>query len=283
MKIINEVNEMRQIVKKMKREDLLVGFVPTMGYLHDGHLSLVKAAKVDNDIIIVSIFVNPTQFGPNEDLDTYPRDLEKDQSLLENLDVDYLFFPKVEQIYPNGYGTYVNVESGLTNKLCGKSRPGHFKGVTTIVSKLFNIVNPDKAYFGHKDAQQVSVINRMVKDLNFDIEIIAVPIVRENDGLAMSSRNVNLSEKERQDALTLSKSLNKAKDLILLDNIKKSDIIKNEMMGIIESVDSSRIDYIEIVDIESLESIDIVEGKVLIALAVHIGKTRLIDNIIMEV
>jgi pantoate--beta-alanine ligase len=282
MKIINEVNEMRQIVKKMKREDLSVGFVPTMGYLHDGHLSLVKAAKVDNDIIVVSIFVNPTQFGPNEDLDTYPRDLEKDQSLLENLDVDYLFFPKVEQMYPSEYGTYVNVESGLTNKLCGKSRPGHFKGVTTIVSKLFNIVNPDKAYFGQKDAQQVSVINRMVKDLNFDIEIIAVPIVRENDGLAMSSRNVNLSEKERQDALMLSKSLNKAKDLILLDNIKKSDIIKNEMMEIIESVDSSRIDYIEIVDMESLESIDIVEGKVLIALAVHIGKTRLIDNIIME-
>ncbi len=185
-------------------------------------------------------------------------------------------------MYPSEYGTYVNVESGLTNKLCGKSRPGHFKGVTTIVSKLFNIVNPDKAYFGQKDAQQVSVINRMVKDLNFDIEIIAVPIVRENDGLAMSSRNVNLSEKERQDALMLSKSLNKAKDLILLDNIKKSDIIKNEMMEIIESVDSSRIDYIEIVDMESLESIDIVEGKVLIALAVHIGKTRLIDNIIME-
>ncbi len=282
MKIINEFNEMRQIVKKMKREDLSVGFVPTMGYLHDGHLSLVKAAKVDNDIIVVSIFVNPTQFGPNEDLDTYPRDLEKDQSLLENLDVDYLFFPKVEQMYPGGYGTYVNVESGLTNKLCGKSRPGHFKGVTTIVSKLFNIVNPDKAYFGQKDAQQVSVINRMVKDLNFDIEIIAVPIVRENDGLAMSSRNVNLSEKERQDALTLSKSLNKAKDLILLDNIKKTDIIKNEMMEIIESVDSSKIDYIEIVDMENLESIDIVEGKVLIALAVHIGKTRLIDNIIME-
>lgn len=282
MKIINEVNEMRQIVKKMKREDLSVGFVPTMGYLHDGHLSLVKAAKADNDIIVVSIFVNPTQFGPNEDLDSYPRDLGKDQKLLENLDVDYLFFPKVEQMYPDGYGTYVNVESGLTNKLCGKSRPGHFKGVTTIVSKLFNIVNPDKVYFGQKDAQQVSVINRMVKDLNFDIEIIAVPIVRENDGLAMSSRNVNLSEKERQDALTLSKSLNRAKDLILLDNIKKSDIIKNEMMGIIELVDSSRIDYIEIVDMESLESIDIVEGKILIALAVHIGKTRLIDNIIME-
>ncbi|MEA3423252.1 MAG: pantoate--beta-alanine ligase [Bacillota bacterium] len=282
MKIINEVNEIRQIAKKIKRKDLSIGFVPTMGYLHDGHLSLVKAAKADNDIVVVSIFVNPTQFGPNEDLDSYPRNLEKDRKSLENLNVDYLFFPKVEQMYPDGYGTYVNVESGLTNKLCGKSRPGHFKGVTTIVSKLFNIVSPDKAYFGQKDAQQVSVINRMVKDLNFDIEIMTVPIVREKDGLAMSSRNVNLSENERQDALVLSKSLNKAKDLILLDNIKKSDIIKDEMKEILESVDSSRIDYIEIVDMESLESIDIVKGKILIALAVHIGKTRLIDNIIME-
>lgn len=282
MKIINNIDAIRIIIKNEKKKNHSIGFVPTMGYLHEGHLSLVKASKAENDRTIVSIFVNPTQFGPNEDLASYPRDLERDQKLLMELDVDYLFFPTEELMYPRGYATFVNVESEITNKLCGKSRPGHFKGVTTIVAKLFNIVNPDRAYFGQKDAQQVSVISKMVKDLNFDIELVTVPIIREKDGLAMSSRNFYLNEHERQEALVLSQALNKAKDMITIDKVKKSDNIKDAMRKIIESVDSSKIDYLEIVDFTDLESIHEVKGKILIAMAVYIGKTRLIDNVIME-
>jgi pantoate--beta-alanine ligase len=282
MIIINTIREMREALKPLRMDGRSIGLVPTMGYLHEGHLSLVNHSKGKNDVTVVSIFVNPTQFGPGEDLDSYPRDLERDQALLESKAVDFVFFPPVDEMYPDAYGTYVNVESGLTKGLCGASRPVHFKGVTTVVSKLFNIVQPDQAYFGQKDAQQVAVIKRMVRDLNMDIEIVAVPIVREADGLALSSRNAYLKGNLREDALVLSKALKTAQELISLDKIKKVDIIITAMSKIIKSVDSSRIDYIEIVDYDNLEPVEMIEGKVLIAIAVYIGKTRLIDNAVLE-
>ena len=283
MKIIKHVSDLRVELKECRAQNQTIGLVPTMGFLHEGHLSLVKACKNKNDVTVVSIFVNPTQFGPNEDLESYPRDLNHDQELLEALGVDYIFLPQADEMYPEGYGTSVVVESGLTERLCGASRPGHFKGVTTVVSKLSNIVHPDQAYFGQKDAQQVAVIKRMVADLNFDIEINAVPIVREFDGLAMSSRNTYLKGKLRQDALVLSMALEEAKKLIRLDKIKKVDIIINAMTNIINSVETSKIDYLEVVDYENLQPVEIIDRKILIAMAVYIGSTRLIDNTVLEV
>ncbi len=283
MKIIEYVNDLRVELKKCRSLDQSIGLVPTMGFLHEGHLSLVKACKSENDVTVVSIFVNPTQFGPNEDLDSYPRDLNHDQELLEALGVDYIFLPRVEEMYPEGYGTSVAVESGLTERLCGASRPGHFKGVTTVVAKLFNIVQPDRAYFGQKDAQQVAVIKRMVADLNFNIEIHAVPIVRESDGLAMSSRNTYLKGKLRQDALVLSRALEEAKKMIILDKIEKVDMIINAMTDIVNSVETSKIDYLEVVDYENLQPVEVIDKKILIAMAVYIGSTRLIDNAVLEV
>jgi pantoate--beta-alanine ligase len=282
MKVIGSVDELRSLVKAEKRLGKSVGFVPTMGYLHEGHLSLVRAAKKDNDFVVASIFVNPTQFGENEDLDAYPKDLEGDQAKLKGEGVDILFYPTVEEMYPEGYSTFVDVEGDMTGVLCGSSRPGHFRGVATIVTKLFNMVAPDKAYFGQKDAQQVSVIERMVKDLNMDLEIVPCPIFREEDGLAMSSRNTYLNEKERQDALVLSQSLFEARDRILEGQRSSSKIIQG-IVDKISSVDYAIIDYVEIVDALTLNKIDTIEGDILIAIAVKVGKPRLIDNLRLEV
>jgi pantoate--beta-alanine ligase len=283
MKIIKSIEALRDALNQCRGRQETIGLVPTMGYLHEGHLSLVKASKAGNDITVVSIFVNPTQFGPSEDLESYPRDMDRDGALLEGLGVDFVFNPDVEEMYPKGYGTFVNIETDLTKGLCGAKRPGHFKGVGSVVTKLFNIVNPNRAYFGQKDAQQVAVIKRIVQDLNMDLEIIAVPIVREEDGLALSSRNIYLKGSLRKDALVLSKALEKAQSMIKLDKIKKADNIVSAMKEIVESVESSKIDYIEIVGNQNLRPLVTVEGEVLIAMAVFIGTTRLIDNVVVEV
>lgn len=282
MKVIRTVSELRAVVKAEKKNGKSVGFVPTMGYLHEGHMSLVRAAKKDNDFVVASIFVNPTQFGENEDLDAYPRDLEGDQKKLMDEGTDVLFYPSVEAMYPKGYSTYVDVEGDMTGILCGSSRPGHFRGVTTIVSKLFNMVTPDRAYFGQKDAQQVAVIQRMVIDLNMDIEIVPCPIFREEDGLAMSSRNTYLTETQRKDALVLSQSLFEARDRILSGERGSKKIIQG-IIDKINSVDYAIIDYVEIVNGLTLNRIDRIEGDVLIAIAVKVGQPRLIDNLRLEV
>ncbi len=278
MKIVHTVSDLRQVVKAAKKAQKSVGLVPTMGFLHEGHLSLMKEAKAKTDFIVVSLFVNPTQFGPNEDLESYPRDFERDSQLCESAGVDVLFNPSVEEMYGTDYSTYVNCEGDITTVLCGASRPGHFKGVTSVVAKLFNMVAPDKAFFGQKDAQQVAVIEKMVRELNFDIEIIPCPIVREADGLALSSRNTYLSDQERKDALVLSKSLTLATQMIK-DGETDANKVKAEMRALIGSVDYAEIDYVEIVAADTLRSIDVLKGDVLIALAVKIGKPRLIDNI----
>ena len=257
-----------------------IGFVPTMGALHEGHLSLVRRSKQENDITVVSIFVNPIQFGPNEDFNRYPRDFDGDFNKLQNEGVDILFYPDIASIYPEGYSTYVEVK-GLSDKLCGAFRPGHFKGVATIVTKLFNIVKPNRAYFGQKDYQQSVIIRRMVKDLNLDVEIIVCPTVREEDGLAMSSRNSYLSGKEREAATIIYKTLTKASELIqsgIIDGVR----IKNFMMEEIKKEPAvSSIDYVGVYDPETLDEIDIIKSEVVLAAAIFIGKTRLIDNIIV--
>lgn len=281
MEIYHRISDIRDYVKARRREGKKIGFVPTMGYLHQGHLTLMERAKEENDIVIASIFINPTQFGPDEDYEDYPRNLEHDAKLAKGVGIDIIFAPKVEEIYLKDACTRVEVDD-LTTKLCGASRPGHFRGVCTIVTKLFNIVNPDRAYFGQKDAQQVLVIKKMVEDLNFDVKIVVVPIVREEDGLAMSSRNKYLSTKEREAALILFKSLTLAKNMIEAGkrdaNLIKSQIIKN-----IENEPLARIDYVHIANEKNLKEVDLVTGKILIALAVYIGETRLIDNILLEV
>ena len=254
-----------------------------MGYLHRGHLSLIEQSKTYSDVTIVSIFVNPTQFGPSEDYNNYPRDLEQDKKLLLSEGVDFLFLPPVEEIYPQNFQTYVSVEH-LTRKLEGEFRPTHFRGVTTVVLILFNGVNPDFAFFGQKDAQQLSVIKQMVKDLKLDIQIISCPIVREKDGLAMSSRNFYLSQSERQDALVLFKSLNLAKEMIK-KNEKKAGIILTEMNELFLKIPSAKLDYIKIVDVENFEIVDeLMEGReYYILIACRIGNTRLIDNLMIKV
>ncbi len=278
MRIIFEIEEMQQIADKYRQWEKTIGFVPTMGFLHEGHLSLVKQAKYDNDIVIVSIFVNPTQFAPNEDLEKYPRDIKRDERLLKEAGVDFLFYPTAENMYPKGYQTYVEVEN-LTKTLEGASRPTHFRGVTTVVNKLFNIAKPNRAYFGKKDAQQLIVIKQMVKDLNMDVDIVGMPIVRENDGLAMSSRNKYLNEEERQQAICLYQALQKAKELID-NNISDASTIKLEMKNLINSYDIPQIDYININSLSTLEELNMVKrGDTLISLAVFLGQTRLIDNL----
>jgi len=277
MRIVRTVSDVRAFVAHAKREGKTVGFVPTMGFLHQGHLSLMKAAKEKTDLVIASIFVNPTQFGPGEDFETYPRDLESDAALCESVGVDMIFSPEVEEMYPEGYSATVSVDGYITQALCGAKRPGHFEGVTTVVNKLFNIVMPDFAFFGQKDAQQVAVIRKMVRDLNMSVTIVPCPIVREDDGLAMSSRNTYLSDIERQDALVLSQSIQDASDMIA-KGVLDSKEIYDKMINRINSVATSRIDYVSIVDNRTLEDIDQLSGEVLIALAVYIGKTRLIDN-----
>lgn len=276
MEILSKVSEVREQVKAWKKEGLTVGLVPTMGYLHEGHESLIKKAVEENDRVVVSIFVNPTQFGPNEDLDKYPRDLEKDSILCEVAEASLIFHPEVEEMYYKDSCTSVNI-SGLSTGLCGKSRPTHFSGVCTVVSKLFNIVPAHRAYFGEKDAQQLAIIKRMVRDMNIDIEVIGCPIVREKDGLAKSSRNVYLSTEERQAALILSKSLKLAKEA--MDNgARNAEDIKGLMVESIEIEPLAKIDYVEIVESDNLETVNNIEKDVLVAMAVYIGKTRLIDN-----
>lgn len=280
MDICYTIKDVRERVNAWKREGLAVGFVPTMGYLHEGHKSLMEAARANNDKVVVSVFVNPMQFGPNEDLESYPRDFEKDCALCESVGVDLIFRPEPEEMYADGFCSYVDM-NGLTTELCGKSRPIHFRGVQTVVLKLFNIVKPDTAYFGQKDAQQLAVIKRMVKDLNVDTEIVGCPIVREADGLAKSSRNTYLNPDERKAALILSRSLKLGRELIENGETDSNAVIK----AITDSINTeplAKIDYVDVVDFDTITPVDKIGKSVLVAIAVYIGKTRLIDNFIIE-
>lgn len=278
MKILRSVKDAKDILRKEKYMGKTIGFVPTMGSLHEGHMSLAVKSVEENDITVASIFVNPTQFDRKEDLDSYPRNFESDIEMLEKENVDYVFAPTAPEMYYDDYSTRVDVNGSITEKLCGETRPGHFSGVASVVCKLFNIVSPDKAYFGQKDAQQVAVIQRMVRDLNMDVEIVPCPIVREADGLALSSRNALLTESERKDALVLSKALFEAKEMIE-NGEKNPELIKKKIIDKIKTVEYAVIDYVEVVDALTLSSVEKIEGEILIALAVFVGKPRLIDNI----
>ncbi|MFI3255641.1 MAG: pantoate--beta-alanine ligase [Eubacteriales bacterium] len=280
MKVFNEIEETKAQIKGWKEEKRSIAFVPTMGFLHQGHGSLIKAARAENDIVVVSIFVNPTQFGKGEDLDSYPRNLEGDKALCEAEGVDLIFAPTAGEMYPSGFSTSVSM-SGLTEELCGKSRPEHFGGVCLVVSKLFHIVTPDRAYFGEKDAQQLAIIRQMVKDLDMSVKIVGCPIVRESDGLAMSSRNAYLSPEERKAALILSQALAEVKSH-LLQGEKDCDKLKKILADKIATESLAQLDYGEIVDSFSLQPISKVSGSILVALAVKIGKTRLIDNFFLK-
>ena len=279
MKVVKTIDEVRELVKAWKAEGLRVGLVPTMGFLHEGHQSLIIKAVEENDRVVVSDFVNPTQFGPKEDLASYPRDIERDAKLCEEAGADLIFHPEPAEMYAPDYCTFVDMD-GLTKGLCGKTRPTHFRGVCSVVAKLFNIVAPDSAYFGQKDAQQLAVIRRMVRDLNFDIRIVACPIIREEDGLAKSSRNTYLNAEERAAAVVLSRALNKGKALIESGEqsaAKVKDVIMEELC----KEPLAKVDYVEVVDADSIEAIKELNGNVLVAIAVYIGKTRLIDNIMI--
>lgn len=280
MKVVGTIKEVRELVKEWKKNGETVGFVPTMGYLHEGHGSLITKARENNDKVVVSIFVNPMQFGPTEDLDSYPRDLEKDSKFCESLGADLIFHPEPEEMYHDDFSSYVDM-SVLTEELCGLSRPVHFRGVCTVVTKLFNIVQPDNAYFGQKDAQQLAIIRRMVRDLNMDIEIVGCPIVREEDGLAKSSRNTYLNEEERKAALILSKAVFLGKKMVE-DGETSAAAVKEAMIKKIESEPMAKIDYVEAVDGLSMQPVEEIKAPVLVAMAVYIGKTRLIDNFIVE-
>ena len=281
MIISGTVRETREQIKEWKKQGLSVGLVPTMGYLHEGHQSLMEAAKQNNDRVAVSVFVNPIQFGPGEDFASYPRDFEKDAALCEKVGVDLIFHPEAEEMYDEDFCTYVDMD-GLTKELCGKSRPTHFRGVQTVVSKLFHIIPADRAYFGQKDAQQLAVIRRMVRDLDMDIQIVACPIIREADGLAKSSRNTYLDEAERKAALVLSRAVFHGEEM-MRNGERNADVILGAMREMIETEPLARIDYVEMVDADTIEPLAEAEGRVLTAMAVYIGKTRLIDNFIMEV
>ena len=274
IKTIAKIRELRQ------QDSGLVGLVPTMGYLHAGHLALVKRARVENSTVVVSIFVNPAQFGPNEDFVAYPRDIGRDLKLLEKEKTDIVFIPSDEEMYPSGYNSWVDVE-GVTEHLEEACRAGHFRGVATVVAKLFNIIQPDRAYFGQKDAQQAVVIKRMVADLNMNLEIVAVPTVRESDGLAMSSRNIYLNPEERQAATVLFKTLSLAKQL-WQDGEKDADTIRQQITSLIQKEPLAKIDYVSIPDATTSEELKVIDRLALISLAIKIGKTRLIDNILLE-
>jgi len=278
MEVITNPSQIQNLMLSLKKQGKKIGFVPTMGYLHEGHLSLIRCSKKENDITVVSIFVNPIQFGANEDFGRYPRDFERDKSLCEKENVDYIFYPSYEEMYPDGFQTYVEVVE-LSKGLCGDFRPGHFKGVATVVAKLFNIVCPDNAYFGKKDFQQLKVIQRMVKDLNFPVNVVGCPIVREPDGLAMSSRNKYLSDEERESALYISKALFEAKRMFE-DGITDANLIKEGVRQIISQAKHLKeIQYVEIVDSNTLKPVDKIKKSDVLAVAVYIGNTRLIDNI----
>jgi pantoate--beta-alanine ligase len=281
MKQYTQITQIKEYIRKQQSAGASIGFIPTMGYLHEGHLSLIRRSVRETDITVVSIFVNPIQFGPTEDLAKYPRDLEKDRQLIQEIGAAVVFIPSTDEMYGEDYQTYVHVEK-ITKTLCGISRPNHFQGVTTVVTKLFNIVRPDRAYFGQKDAQQALVIKKMVHDLNMDVEIIVCPTVRETDGLAMSSRNAYLNVEERQQAVVLYQTLMTAKDLIRQKE-KDALMIKKRMEDMIGNKPLANIDYISIIDALSLQDVSNISGMVLIALAVKFGTTRLIDNIMVEV
>ena len=279
MKIVSTIEEVRAQVKEWKKEGKTIGFVPTMGYLHEGHMSLIDAAG-ENDKVVVSIFVNPMQFGPTEDLASYPRDLEHDAKLCEEHGVDLIFHPTPEEMYGDQFYSYVDMDV-LTKELCGFSRPVHFRGVCTVVTKLFNIVTPDRAYFGQKDAQQLAVIKRMVKDLNMPLTITGCPIIREEDGLAKSSRNTYLSPEERKAALVLSRSIFLGKEMVEKGERDCKRILA-AMTGEIEKEPLAKIDYVKIVDLDTMQQVEKIDRGILAAIAVYIGKTRLIDNFMYE-
>lgn len=281
MQAASSIKEVRERVKEWKKQGLTIGFVPTMGYLHEGHASLIRCARDTCDRVVVSIFVNPMQFGEGEDLESYPRDFKADGRLCESLGVDLIFHPDVEEMYEDGFCSFVDM-NGLTRELCGRSRPVHFRGVCTVVCKLFHIVTPDKAFFGQKDAQQLAVIRRMVKDLNMDIEIVGCPIIREEDGLAKSSRNTYLSEEERKAALILSQTIRLGEQLVKDGETDAAKLVE-AMKRNLSKEPLARIDYVEAVSMEKIEKVDKIEGNVLVAMAVYIGKTRLIDNFITNV
>jgi pantoate--beta-alanine ligase len=280
LKTCTDIAEMRTASRALRREGRRLAFVPTMGSLHEGHLSLVRAARASSDVVAASIFVNPTQFGPNEDLANYPRSFERDRDMLQREGVDLLFAPSVEEMYPAGAVTWVTVE-GLSDKLDGRSRPGHFRGVTTVVAKLFHIVDPDAAFFGQKDAGQLAIIRRMVRDLHFPVEIVVCPIVREPDGLALSSRNAYLGPEERKRALVLRRSLLRVKELAHAGERNAAKLIaagRKEFSG----EGTVRLDYLEVVDPDTLDPVEDISGGALAAVAAFVGKTRLIDNILFS-
>lgn len=282
MQIIDNHTALGNALNKMRAAGQTIGFVPTMGYLHKGHLSLMQRAKQENDMVVVSVFVNPTQFGPNEDLDAYPRNARGDQDMMRAEKVDLAYFPDVAQLYPDGFVTYVEVQGPMTGVLCGTSRPSHFRGVTTIVAKLFHLVAPDRAYFGQKDAQQVAVIQQMVRDLNFGLEVVVCPTVREPDGLALSSRNKYLSPHHRSDAVVLSQALFDAQAAIT-NGERKADAVIRQIEARLQAVPDLVIDYVAIVNARTLMDVESLSGEILVALAVKLGNTRLIDNIRVKV
>ena len=278
MEVIRAIKEMKEFSSRARRAGKTIAFVPTMGYFHDGHLSLMRGGRKQGDLLVVSLFVNPTQFGPNEDFKNYPRDFERDGKMAEEVGVDVLFVPEAMEMYPPDHQTVVRVEK-VTQNLCGKSRPTHFQGVATVVMMLFEIVTPHVAIFGEKDYQQLVTIQRMAKDLHMSVEVVGMPTVREADGLAMSSRNTNLLPEERKAALSLHRSLQKAKEL-LQKGERNADRIINEVRGILQSEPLVRIDYAQICDAYTLKDVGRIEGDVVVALAAYLGKTRLIDNFV---
>ena len=281
MKVITTIKDMQQEMKKEKQLGRSIGFVPTMGYLHEGHATLLGAARTENEVVALSIFVNPTQFGPNEDFDTYPRDFERDERVAKEANVDYLFYPSVEEMYKSSRSVAITVTDRV-DVLCGQKRPGHFDGVATVLTKLFHIVTPDRAYFGKKDAQQVAVVDGLIEDFNFPVELRAVDTVREADGLAKSSRNVYLTDKEREEAPVLFKSLQSALQL-LESGEKQVETLKQTIRKEIEQYTSGKVDYIEVYTYPELKTIKQAAGKIIIALAVQFSKARLIDNVIVDV
>ena len=281
MKTLTTIAELREAIREEKHNGKSVGFVPTMGYLHEGHVSLMNRARNENDLVVLSIFVNPLQFGPNEDFDTYPRDLERDEKIANNAGVDYIFHPSVEEMYPLTPSIMARVES-RTDCLCGKKRPGHFDGVATVLTKLFNIIQPNKAYFGMKDAQQVAVVDGLIKDFNFPIDLVPVDIIREEDGLAKSSRNVFLSSEDRQEAKELYQSLLKAQEAILAGERNPHTIVEL-VTDYISSHTHGEVDYVEVYQYPELQPLTTLSGQIIIAIAVKFSKARLIDNITLTI
>ena len=280
MEVITKINEMQTRVLSVRDRKKSIGFVPTMGALHDGHISLIRSAREENDELVVSIYLNPTQFDNSDDFDKYPRQLNKDIEIIRKENADVIFTPCTEEMYPDGFCTHVT-QGKLTDALCGGVRPGHFNGVTTIVTKLFNIIDPDRAYFGQKDYQQSAIIKRLVADMNMDVDIRVCPTVREEDGLALSSRNKRLSLEDRKDALCIHGSLQKA-GAMFASNVRDAKDIVEEMTSVIKKTKQTRIDYISIVNADTLENLSFINGRALAAVAVWIGNTRLIDNTILE-